>query len=71
MISRVSRSLTPARLAVAAVGLTVYAGVALTNSRVLSSDTYLNLYAGRLIAAQGLPHVDTLTAAGHGRPRDG
>ena len=68
MISRAPRSALPARLAVLASALTVYTGVALTNSRVLSSDTYLNLYAGRLIAEHGLPRVDTLTLAGHGRP---
>jgi hypothetical protein len=66
--SRTARSVLPARLVLLAAGLTVYTGVALTNSRVLTSDTYLNLYAGRLIANQGLPQVDTLTLAGHGRP---
>lgn len=67
-MSRAPRSALPARLAVLASALTVYTGVALTNSRVLASDTYLNLYAGRLIAEHGLPRVDTLTLAGHGRP---
>jgi hypothetical protein len=66
--SRTARFALPARLALLAAGLTVYTGVALTNSRVLASDTYLNLYAGRLIADHGLPRVDTLTLAGHGRP---
>lgn len=30
-------------------------------------DTLMNLYAGRYIAAHGLPHSDPFTTAGHGR----
>jgi hypothetical protein len=50
------------------VGLTTLAAMAVTNARVLSSDTFYSLYAGRLIAGHGLPRVDTFTVAGHGRP---
>jgi hypothetical protein len=42
--------------------------MAVTNARVLSTDTFYSLYSGRFVAAHGLPHVDTLTVAGYGRP---
>jgi hypothetical protein len=50
-----------------AVAVLVFSTVALTNSRVLLSDSYIGLYAGRFIAQHGLPHTDALTIAGHGR----
>jgi hypothetical protein len=49
------------------VGLTTLAAMAITNARVLASDTFFSLYSGRVIANRGLPHVDTLTVAGQGR----
>ena len=36
--------------------------------RIFYSDTWISLASGRFIAAHGLPHVDTLSVAGHGRP---
>jgi len=50
-----------------AVAVLVFSTVALTDSRVLLADSYMSLYAGRLIAQHGLPHTDTLTIAGQGR----
>jgi hypothetical protein len=32
-----------------------------------SADSYLDLVCGRLIVEHGIPHVDTLSVAGHGR----
>ena len=59
----------PAQLVTLTAALTAYAGVALTNSRIIGPDTYLNLYAGRWIVDHGaIPHTDTLTVAGQGRP---
>jgi hypothetical protein len=52
----------------ALVGAVVVAAMAVTNARVLTSDTFYSLYAGRFIVAHGLPRTDTLTVAGHGRP---
>jgi hypothetical protein len=51
-----------------AVGALVFAAVATSWGRIFYSDTWISLASGRLIAAHGLPHVDTLSAAGHGRP---
>jgi hypothetical protein len=51
-----------------AVAVLVFSTVSLTQSRLLLSDSYLGLYAGRFIDQHGLPRVDTLTLAGHGRP---
>jgi hypothetical protein len=51
-----------------AVGLIVFSTVAMTQSRVLMADSYLQLYAGRLISTRGLPHTDSLTSAGSGLP---
>jgi hypothetical protein len=51
-----------------AVGLVTFAAVALTTARVLLSDTYITLYAGRWISAHGIPHTDPFTVAAHGRP---
>lgn len=51
-----------------AVAVLVFSTIALIESRVLLADSYMELYAGRLIANHGLPHTDTLTLAGHGRP---
>ena len=59
----------PAQLATLTAALTAYAGVALTNSRIIGPDTYLNLYAGRwIVDHRAIPHTDTLTFAGQGRP---
>ena len=44
-----------------------FTGVALTTSRLLTPDAYLDLYAGRWIAAHGLPRHDPFTVEGHGR----
>jgi hypothetical protein len=52
----------------ALVGAVVLAAMAVTNARLLTSDTFYSLYSGRLIVEHGLPRVDTLTVAGHGRP---
>ncbi len=46
----------------------VFTAVASSWARILYSDTWISLTSGRFIAAHGLPHVDTLSAAGHGRP---
>ena len=52
-----------------AAGLTAaaFTGVALTTARLLTPDAYLDLYAGRWIAAHGLPRHDPFTVEGHGR----
>ena len=50
-----------------AVGAVALAAMAATTARILTPDTYLDLYAGRWIAGHGLPHTDPLTAAGAGR----
>jgi hypothetical protein len=52
-------------LAAAAV---VFTAVATSWARIFYSDTWISLTAGRQIAAHGLPRVDSLSAAGHGRP---
>ncbi|HWG82381.1 MAG TPA: hypothetical protein VN686_05140 [Gaiellales bacterium] len=44
-----------------------FTGVALTTARLLTPDAYLDLYAGRWIAAHGLPRHDPFTVEGHGR----
>lgn len=44
-----------------------FTGVALTTSRLLTPDAYLDLYSGRWIAAHGLPRHDPFTVEGHGR----
>ena len=44
-----------------------FTGVALTTSRLLTPDAFLDLYAGRWIAAHGLPRHDPFTVEGHGR----
>jgi hypothetical protein len=50
------------------LGALVFAGVAITTSRLLMLDTYVSLGAGRLISQHGLPRVETLTWAAHGKP---
>ncbi|HET7171189.1 MAG TPA: hypothetical protein VFI18_06110 [Gaiellales bacterium] len=52
----------------ALVGAVVVAAMAVTNARLLTSDTFYSLYSGRFIVAHGLPRTDALTVAGHGRP---
>jgi hypothetical protein len=52
----------------ALVGAVVLAAMAVTNARVLTSDTFYSLYSGRFISEHGLPRTDTLTVSGHGRP---
>ena len=42
--------------------------VATSWGRIFYSDTWISLTAGRHIAAHGLPHVDSLSVAGLGRP---
>ncbi|MDX6550901.1 MAG: hypothetical protein QOJ31_1585 [Gaiellales bacterium] len=46
----------------------MFTGVAMTTSRLLLLDTYTNLSTGRLIAQHGLPRIETLTWAAHGKP---
>lgn len=46
----------------------VFTAVATSWGRIFYSDTWISLTAGRQIAAHGLPRVDTLSVAGHGRP---
>jgi hypothetical protein len=48
------------------VGLGVFAAVLVFWGRVLYSDTYTALAAGRQIASSGLPQHDTLTVSAHG-----
>jgi hypothetical protein len=45
----------------------VFTGVAMTTSRLLLLDTYTDLSAGRLIAQHGIPRIETLTWAAHGK----
>jgi hypothetical protein len=56
------------RLWVVAVFAGVFAAVLAFWGRVLYSDTYTGLTAGRLIFEHGLPLRDTLTVAAQGRP---
>jgi hypothetical protein len=44
-----------------------FALVALSTGRLVALDTYFDLYAGRFVAAHGLPATDPFTVAGHGR----
>jgi len=53
---------------VGAVGLAVFAFVALTWGRYASPDTYVSLAAGRWIVEHGIPHTEPMTHAGLGRP---
>ncbi len=46
----------------------VFTAVATSWGRIFYSDTWISLTAGRQIAAHGLPHVDSLSVAGLGRP---
>ena len=46
----------------------VFTTVAFSWGRIFYSDTWISLTSGRFIAEHGLPRVDTLSAAGHGRP---
>jgi hypothetical protein len=46
----------------------VFTAVAASWARIFYSDTWISLTSGRFIAAHGLPHVDTLSSAGQGRP---
>ena len=46
----------------------MFTAVATSWGRIFYSDTWISLTAGRQIAAHGLPHVDTLSVAGLGRP---
>jgi hypothetical protein len=46
----------------------VFTGVAFTTGRLLMLDTYASLTAGRLISQHGLPRIETLTWAAHGKP---
>ena len=45
----------------------VFTTVAFSWGRIFYSDTWISLTSGRFIAEHGLPRVDTLSAAGHGR----
>ena len=56
-----------ARAWLVAAGSLVLA-VAAYRSRVLSVDAFYDLYAGRYLAAHGIPQVNVLTAASHGAP---
>jgi hypothetical protein len=51
----------------AGLAAAAFTGVALTTARLLTPDAYLDLYAGRWIAAHGLPRHDPFTVEGHGR----
>jgi hypothetical protein len=51
----------------AGLAAAAFTGVALTTARLLTPDAYLDLYAGRWIAAHGLPGHDPFTVEGHGR----
>jgi hypothetical protein len=50
------------------LGALVFAVVAMTTSRLLMLDTYAGLAAGRLISKHGVPRLETLTWAAHGKP---
>jgi hypothetical protein len=51
---------------IAAVALVLAANA--MASRYLFSDTFYDLYAGRLIARHGVPRVNTITVTAHGSP---
>lgn len=46
----------------------VFTTVAFSWGRIFYSDTWISLTSGRFIVRHGLPHTDTLSAAGYGRP---
>jgi hypothetical protein len=50
------------------LGALVFAGVATTTSRLLTTDTFSSLSAGRLISQHGVPRTETMTWAAHGKP---
>lgn len=50
----------------AVIGLLAFAATAVVAGRSLAVDGLMDLYAGRFVAAHGLPHVDPFTAAGVG-----
>ncbi len=50
-----------------AFALVVTGALFMTSSRVFLPDTYFSLYAGRFVAAHGIPTTDPFTVAAHGR----
>ena len=46
----------------------VFTIVACSTSRLFMLDTFASLASGRLISANGVPHIETMTWAAHGRP---
>ncbi len=63
----VPSSVASRRWVVATIGV-IFAAVGAFTARSILQDTYLALYAGRLVAEHGPPHIDTLTVAGQGHP---